>query len=80
MNGLRFTVYGLRLSFFRIMLVATFFAAFSRVYAQVIPSTQPEKTDTRKGNQQFLKDNYTDAEADYKKALDKKEQHARGHF
>ena len=35
-------------------------------------STQPEKTQTRAGNKQFEKENYTDAEAAYKKALDKK--------
>jgi Ca-activated chloride channel homolog len=40
--------------------------------AQIVPSTQPERTDTRTGNKQFQKENYTDAEADYKKALDKK--------
>jgi Ca-activated chloride channel family protein len=40
--------------------------------AQVVPSTQPEKTDTRNGNKQFKKEDYTDAEASYKKALDKK--------
>lgn len=40
--------------------------------AQIVPSTQPEKTDTRAGNKQFDKENYTDAEANYKKALDKK--------
>jgi Ca-activated chloride channel family protein len=31
-----------------------------------------ERTDTRTGNTQYEKDNYTDAEANYKKALDKK--------
>jgi tetratricopeptide (TPR) repeat protein len=35
-------------------------------------STAPEKTETRSGNKQFNKGNYTDAEASYKKALDKK--------
>ena len=35
-------------------------------------STAPEKTQTRTGNKQFDKENYTDAEAAYKKALDKK--------
>jgi len=40
--------------------------------AQIIPSTSPEKDDTRKGNKQFAKEGYADAEADYKKALDKK--------
>jgi tetratricopeptide (TPR) repeat protein len=42
------------------------------VSAQIALSAQPEKTDTRKGNKQFEKEDYTDAEADYKKALDKK--------
>src|SRR5580698_7133788 len=41
-------------------------------FSQIVPSTQADKTDTRKGNKEFDKDNYTDAEADYKKALDKK--------
>jgi tetratricopeptide (TPR) repeat protein len=53
-------------------MLAAFFVATQSVFAQVIPSIQPEKTDTRKGNSQFRKDNYTDAEAEYKKALDKK--------
>ncbi len=35
-------------------------------------STAKEKADTRTGNKQFEKDNYADAEANYKKALDKK--------
>jgi tetratricopeptide (TPR) repeat protein len=57
----------LKFSLFALLLSNT-----SSIFAQVVPSTQPEKTDTRKGNQQFKKENYTDAEADYKKALDKK--------
>lgn len=40
--------------------------------AQVPFTTQPEKAETRKGNKEFNKGNYADAEADYKKALDKK--------
>src|SRR6476620_5405397 len=35
-------------------------------------SSVPEKKETRNGNKQFDKGNYTDAEANYKKALDKK--------
>ncbi len=35
-------------------------------------STTPEKKETRNGNKQFDKGIYTDAEASYKKALDKK--------
>src|SRR5208282_5917086 len=42
------------------------------VKEQIVPSTQTEKTDTRNGNKQFDKENYTDAEADYKKAIEKK--------
>lgn len=40
--------------------------------AQVPFTTSPEKTATREGNKHFDKENYPDAEADYKKALDKK--------
>ena len=40
--------------------------------AQIPFTTNPEKTETRNGNKQFNKSNYTDAEASYKKALDKK--------
>jgi tetratricopeptide (TPR) repeat protein len=40
--------------------------------AQIPFTTQPEKTETRNGNKQFNKGNYSDAEACYKKALDKK--------
>jgi tetratricopeptide (TPR) repeat protein len=40
--------------------------------AQIPFTTQPEKNETRKGNKEFNKGNYTDAEACYKKALDKK--------
>jgi len=37
------------------------------------PFTAPqERVNTRNGNKQYQKDNYTDAEAEYKKALDKK--------
>src|SRR5258706_11305267 len=35
-------------------------------------STAPDKRETRNGNKQFDKGVYTDAEASYKKALDKK--------
>jgi TolA-binding protein len=35
-------------------------------------STAPDKKETRNGNKQFDKGVYTDAEASYKKALDKK--------
>ena len=41
-------------------------------YSQLPFTTAPEKTETRNGNKQFDKGNYTDAEANYKKALDKK--------
>ncbi len=40
--------------------------------AQIPFTTAPEKTETRAGNKQFNKANYADAEAAYKKALDKK--------
>ena len=40
--------------------------------AQNVFNRTPEKTETRTGNKYFDKGNYTDAEASYKKALDKK--------
>jgi Ca-activated chloride channel homolog len=43
------------------------------VSAQVNLSTDKEKTEIREGNKQFEKDNYADAEANYKKALEKKD-------
>src|SRR3977135_220601 len=39
-------------------------------FAQIPFSTQPEKTQTRSGNKQFQNENFSDAEANYKKALD----------
>jgi Ca-activated chloride channel homolog len=38
--------------------------------AQILFSTQPEKQETRSGNKEYQKENYTDAETNYKKALD----------
>ena len=43
------------------------------VSAQVNLSTDKEKTEIREGNKEFEKDNYADAEANYKKALEKKD-------
>ena len=54
-----------------VLLFALCFFALS-ASAQFNFSTQKEKTDTRTGNKQFDKENYTDAEASYKKALDRK--------
>ncbi len=42
------------------------------VLAQTSLSSMPENSDTRTGNKQYSQDNYTDAEASYKKALDEK--------
>ncbi|HWB62965.1 MAG TPA: tetratricopeptide repeat protein, partial [Chitinophagales bacterium] len=52
--------------------VATGCLVCCALWGQAQLSTQPEKKDTRDGNKQFEKDNYTDAEASYKKALTKK--------
>lgn len=52
------------------VLIAVF--SFQHSSAQFSFSTQPEKVETRKGNEQFQKENYTDAEASYKKALNTK--------
>ncbi len=43
--------------------------SFQKSSAQFSFSTQPEKILTRTGNEQFKKENYTDAEASYKKAM-----------
>lgn len=40
--------------------------------AQVPLSTQPEKTQTRAGNNEYKRENFAAAEASYKKALDRK--------
>lgn len=40
------------------------------LFGQVPFSTQPEKTQTRSGNREFQKQNFPEAEASYKKALD----------
>src|ERR1043165_3518275 len=41
-------------------------------FAQIPFSTQPEKTETRSGNKEYIKENFSEAEANYKKALDVK--------
>ncbi|MBL0308916.1 MAG: tetratricopeptide repeat protein [Bacteroidetes bacterium] len=53
-----------------LMLLILFYTGM--LTAQIPFTTQPEKTQTRNGNKNFKKDNYTDAEADYKKALNEK--------
>lgn len=55
-----------------IFLFAMMLADTDCAYAQIPFTSQPEKTETRKGNKEFNKGNYADAEADYKKALDRK--------
>lgn len=55
-----------------IFLFAIILADTDSSYAQIPFTSQPEKTETRKGNKEFNKGNYADAEADYKKALDRK--------
>lgn len=72
MNGLWFVVCGLQKWHLRLSVVAIMLCCAFWGQAQIVPSTAPDKTETRKGNKQFQKEDYTDAEADYKKALDKK--------
>lgn len=48
------------------------FASSQFSNAQVPFSTQPEKTQTRTGNKEYQKENFAEAEASYKKALDHK--------
>lgn len=59
-----------RLALLQVMLLPCIF--YVPAVAQTNIFHSEEKTDTRKGNKQYEKDNYTDAEAEYKKALDKK--------
>jgi Ca-activated chloride channel family protein len=57
----------------RIFTLILFLTAGQLVTAQLNQlSSSTEKKETRNGNKQFDKGNYTDAEANYKKALDKK--------
>jgi tetratricopeptide (TPR) repeat protein len=57
----------------RSFLFLLFFAYYLSAFAQLNSlSTSPDKKETRNGNKQFDKGIYTDAEASYKKALDKK--------
>lgn len=56
------------------LLVCSILCLNSTVRAQLPTLTKPEKIETRKGNKLFDKENYTDAEAAYKKALDKNHQ------
>jgi tetratricopeptide (TPR) repeat protein len=65
MSRLRIIGRGLRV-------VALWLSFILSANAQVLRSTQAEKAETRTGNKLFEKENYTDAEAAYKKALDKK--------
>lgn len=51
--------------------VCLLLCSFISVRAQVI-NTQPHRADARTGNKEYAKGNYADAEAGYKKALDKK--------
>jgi Ca-activated chloride channel homolog len=53
-----------------LLFVCSLFVSVS--YAQLPFTTAPEKTETRSGNKQYDKSDYADAEASYKKALDKK--------
>ncbi len=69
-KGLTVSTSGTALSLLLVFALSIFSVQFST--AQIPFTTQPEKTETRKGNKEFSKENYTDAEASYKKALDKK--------
>jgi len=62
-----------QISSFKLLLLTGGILCYTFTNAQLSNlSTAKEKTDTRTGNKQFDKDNYADAEASYKKALDKK--------
>jgi Ca-activated chloride channel family protein len=54
----------------RLIILAVVFNSPLFSMAQGSLSTSPEKTETRNGNKQYNDENYTEAEANYKKALD----------
>ncbi|MCY7410755.1 MAG: tetratricopeptide repeat protein, partial [Chitinophagales bacterium] len=53
-----------------IFVALLFILLAAKSFSQVPFSNQPEKTQTRSGNKNFESANYTEAETDYKKALD----------
>jgi len=56
-----------------VFLLAVFVILFTGIqfsHAQIPFSTQPEKTETRSGNKEYKTENFSEAEANYKKALD----------
>lgn len=55
-----------------VLVGGVFFTGMESAYAQIPFSSQPEKTETRSGNSQYQKKNFAEAEANYKKALDVK--------
>lgn len=66
--GMKTANYRVSIMLFIVLCVAQYLGA-----QKTIPfSSQPEKNDVRLGNQEFSKGNYADAEAQYKKALDRK--------
>lgn len=61
----------LEVRFIKATAFAVLLCSFGIINAQVI-NTQPYRADARTGNKEYAKGNYADAEANYKKALDKK--------
>lgn len=55
-----------------IIVIIILVLAIQSSFAQISLSTQAEKTETRNGNSEYQKDNYSEAETNYKKALDVK--------
>lgn len=68
MKNFQFSVFSFRLA----VVLGSWLMAHGS-YSQAPFLTHQERTDTRNGNKNFKKENYTDAEAEYKKALGKKD-------
>ena len=58
----------------RILLITIFLSSFSLLFAQ------QEAPDVRRGNRQYNDSNYTEAEVNYRRALDKNQQSFEAHF
>src|SRR5881396_499115 len=55
---------------FLLPMLAMLFTGIQFSFAQIPFSIQPEKAETRSGNKEYKNENFSEAEANYKKALD----------
>jgi tetratricopeptide (TPR) repeat protein len=64
----------LKCNMMRILLITIFLSSFSLLFAQ------QESPDVRRGNKQYNDSNYTEAEINYRRALDKNDQSFEAHY